>query len=122
MTDTTFIIEGQEIRVLDGPYLSDGKVSSEGKEFISKLISTFEEMRVFAAKQYLETYNELWREEGSPIINEQEFCSLLKNASIVLYDEIGAAAIYFEDSNMFAGHSIEVSVDNHKIDYASIVG
>ena len=86
------------------------------------LISNFHEMKMFAAKEYLDVYNESWREEDSPILNEQEFRSRLNNPSIVIYDELGAATIYFEDSNMFAGHSIEVSVDDNEIAYASLVG
>ena len=122
MTDIIFTFDDQKITVLDGPYIQGGEISPEAKEFAAMLISNFHEMKVFAAKEYLDVYNESWREEDSPILNEQEFRSRLNNPSIVIYDELGAATIYFEDSNMFAGHSIEVSVDDNEIAYASLVG
>ena len=122
MKDATFRLDDHEIRVLDGPYLLDGEPTSEASEFAATLSGLLDEMRAFAAQRYLEIYNDTWRQEDDPIIDEREFCARLTNPSIVLYDEIGAATIYFNDSDMFAGHSIEVSVDGGNIAYASMVG
>jgi len=122
MKDATFTVDGHGVRVLDGPYLHDGEPTSDAHEFAASLIALLDEMRVFAAKRYLEIYNDTWREEDDPVLDEREFCARLTNPSIVLYDETGAATIYFGDSDMFAGHWIEVSVDDGEIAYASMVG
>ena len=122
MSDATFILDGHEIRILDGPYLLNGKPILAAHEFAARLIGYLNEMRLFAAKRYLRIYNNNWRDEDDPILDEHQFCDRLTNPSIVLYDEIGAAIIYFDDLGMFAGHSIEVSVDEGKIAHASIVG
>ncbi len=122
MKDASFDLDHHTIRVLDGPYLQDGEPTVAAREFAATLIGLFERMRTFAAKRYLAIYNDSWREHGDPVLDERTFCSRLMNPKIVLYDEVGAAAIYFDDSSMFAGHSIEVSVDDGEIVHASLVG
>jgi hypothetical protein len=122
MSDATLKIDGYDIRVLDGPYLRAGIPTPEARDFASQLIGMLDKMRAFAAKRYLAIYNETWREEHDPVLTEQEFCSRLVQPSIVLYDEIGSAVVYFGDSDMFAGHSIEVSIDSGEIAFASMVG
>ncbi len=122
MKDATLEIDGHTISVLEGPYLNAGIPTSDASDFASVLVGMLDQMRVFAAKQYLAIYNDTWREEDGPILSADEFCSRLIRPSIVLYDEIGAAAIYFEDCDMFAGHSIEVSIDSGEIVRVSLVG
>ena len=122
MPDASFTHDGHDIGVLDGPYLQDGQPTSTAHDFAATLIGLLDEMRSFAAQQFLKTYNDTWREEDEPIIDEREFCSRLVNPSIVLYDELGAAIIYFDDSDMFAGHSIGVTVNGGQIAHASMVG
>lgn len=122
MKEATFTLDGHNIRVLDGPYLHDSEPTPAAHEFAANLLHLLDDMRVLAAQRYLEIYNDAWREENDPIVDEREFCARLTNPSIVLYDEIGAATIYFDDSNMFAGHSIGVSVDGGKLAHASMVG
>jgi hypothetical protein len=120
--DATFTLDGHEIRVLDGPYLRDGVPTAEARAYAATLVGLLDAMRVFAAVRYLPIYNDSWREEDDLAINEAEFCERLTNPGIVLYDEMGAAVVYFDDSDMFAGHTIEVSVDNGKITHASMLG
>ena len=122
MEDATLEIDGRVVRVLDGPYLHDGKPTPAALEFAEWLTQQLDAMRVFASQKYLDIYNDSWREDDDLILNRSEFCSRLINPSIVLYDEIGAATIYFDDSGMFAGHSIEVAVNDGKIADASMVG
>ncbi|HWT02014.1 MAG TPA: DUF2262 domain-containing protein [Pyrinomonadaceae bacterium] len=122
MEDATLEINGHAVRVLEGPYLHAEKPTAAAREFAAELIEQLDEMRLFAAQEYLGIYNDDWREEGDPVLSQQEFCSRLVEPSIVLYDEIGAATVYFETSDMFAGHSIEVMVDDGKIAHASLIG
>ena len=85
-------------------------------------IDTLNQIRRFAAEQCLNIYNDIWREDNEPKLAAVELAAQLKNPSIVLYDELGSAAIYFEDSNLFSGHSIEVFVTDHRILNASTIG
>ena len=120
MKDASITLDGHNIRVSDGPYLQDGEPTEAAHQFAATLIGWLDEMRVFAAQQFLETYNDVWREEDDPTIDEREFCARLVNPTIVIYDDIGAANVYFDDSDMFAGHSIEVSVYKGKMAHASM--
>jgi hypothetical protein len=122
MKDLTFEIDGYVVRVLEGPYWEEGKPTPAARELAAHLIKQLDEMRAFASQKYLDLYNDTWREDDDPILNQEEFCSRLIDPGIVLYDELGAAAIYFDDSEMFAGHSIEVWVEEGKIVNAKMVG
>jgi len=122
MSDAIFETEGHKIRVLDGPYLASGAPTPAAYEFARQLLGMLDQMRAFAAKEHLATYNDAWREDDEPVLTADDFSSRLTDPSIVLYDEIGAASIYFRDSNMFFGHSIEVSLNDGNITHSSIVG
>jgi hypothetical protein len=122
MSDAIFEIDCHKIRVLDGPYLASGTPTPKAHEFARQLLGMLDQMRAFAAKEHLATYNEAWREDDQPALTADDFASRLTDPSIVLYDEIGAASIYFQDSEMFLGHSIEVSLNDGNITHASIVG
>ncbi|MEL6327925.1 MAG: hypothetical protein AAFQ61_13595 [Cyanobacteria bacterium J06626_23] len=55
-------------------------------------------------------------------MDEGTFYTRLTNPKIVLHDEFGVAAIYFDDSDMFAGHSFEVFIDEDSIADALMAG
>ncbi len=122
MPAVNFKQDGHDIRVLEGPYLQDGEPTASAYEFATTLIGLLDQMRTFAAQKFLSIYNDTWREEEEPILDDREFCARLTNPSFVLYDEQGAATIYFDDSDMFAGHSIDVSVRDGQPKHASMVG
>jgi hypothetical protein len=122
MSDVTVEIDGHTIEVLTGPYVVDGQPTAAAIEFASQLVALLNRIREFVATEYLALYNDTWREEDAPILALDEFTSRLTNPSIVVYDEIGAATIYFNDSDMFAGHLIEISVESGEIAHASLVG
>lgn len=122
MDDPKLEIEGYQVTVMQGPYTVDGHPTAAATEYVLQLIGLLDQMRDFAAIEYLPLYNDSWREEDAPTLTREEFMSRLTNPLIVLYDELGAAAIYFDDSDMFAGHAIEVSVESGQIVDASLVG
>jgi hypothetical protein len=124
MTQVTLDIDGNRVKILEGPYIQDGQPTPHAREFASTLVRQLDEMRAFAATEYLALYNDTWRdeEEGDPLLDEHEFRARLIGASIVLYDELGSATVFFGDSGMFAGHSIMISVDGGTIRDASLVG
>lgn len=110
-----------EIKVLEGPYIVNGKVSAQAKDFATTLIADLEHYKFKASSELLDLYNETWLDEDLGKLSQTQFIQLLTNPRIVLYDEIGAACIYFDDSNMFAGHFIEIHIDNFKSNNISIV-
>lgn len=122
MDDPKLKIEGYEVTVLQGAYTVDGHPTTAATEYALQLIGMLAQMRDFAAIEYLPLYNDTWREEDAPTMTRDQFISRLADPLIVLYDELGTAAIYFDDSGMFAGHAIEVSVESGQIVDASLVG
>ena len=79
-------------------------------------------MKRFATQQLLETFNDSWAEDDDEELEATQFEANLVAPQIVIYDEIGAATVYFADSDMFGGHSIDVSINEGKISDASLVG
>jgi len=123
--DAKLTIEGLNILVLDGPYTLDGKATDEARAFAKKLIAQLDEIREKIADEMLAMYNDDWRDsddDDPEPITRGTFMERVTNPSIHLYDDMGAACIYFNDSNMFGGHAIEVFVDHHKVANIGIVG
>lgn len=110
------------VDVMDGPYVHDGQPTAAAREFAAKLIGQLDELRRYAAGELLDLYNDTWREDEDPELNEDEFCSRLTNPSITVYDEVGSAAVYFDTSEMFSDHAVEVWIDGGEIASASMVG
>ena len=117
-----FMVDSHGVHVDDGPYVENGVPTNAAREFALYLVGKLDEMRKFASVRFLDTYNDTWRESFDSAIDETEFCSLLKYPSIMLGDLIGSATIIFEDSDMFAGHSIMVSVADRKVIDSSLFG
>ena len=122
MNRVTFEVQGHEVAVLEGPYLQDGVPTSEARAYAATLIGMFDEMRQAAAGKFLQLYNDTWREEEDPELDADGFMKRLVEPSIVLFDEPGNATIFFGDSDMFAGHSIQASVQDGVIEHMTLVG
>ena len=118
--DSEIELEGHKIRVMSGPYISDGSPTPEANEFAAKLVAMLPEMKNVAASGLLDTYNESWVDDDHHELTAPEFVSNLSSPELVIYDAIGAATIYFTDSDMFGGHKVAVSVWKGEIDDASI--
>lgn len=79
------------------------------------------EWREFSAKELTELAND-WAEEGTPSISEEEFAKRLEISSITIYSN-GNYTIYYNDDDLFYGHSIEIDGNIEKgIEYANMVG
>jgi hypothetical protein len=122
MKEASFELAGYTIRVLDGAYLEHGEPTVAAIEFAATLVGLLGQIRVFAARKYLALYNGGWRRKGDPVLDEQQFCSRLTDPAIVLYDQVGAATVSFDDSFMFAGHWVEVWIHGGEIADADIIG
>ena len=120
--DLTFNHNGIEVTVLNGPYLENGRPTDRAVSDYTDLASRLDELRGFAADKLLKLYNQAWLDEEIGEVDRTAFVARLSNPSIHLYDELGAAVVYFNDGNLFAGHCIEVHLDNGVPTYAGIIG
>ena len=120
--DTKITVDGYQIRVLDGPYTNGDAASPAAKTFAKQLIGMLPDMKRLATQQLLETFNDSWAEDDDEELTATQFEANLVSPQIVIYDELGAASVYFADSEMFAGHTIDVSINDGRIADASIVG
>ncbi len=118
--DIEVFIDDHEVLILEGPYVAKGSATADALTFAKELISKLDKMKEFATNKLLSLYNEVWTQ--GKLISSSDFESNLTSPEIVIYDEEGAATVYFADSGMFGGHSIVVSVSNGVIDNAEIRG
>lgn len=79
------------------------------------------EWREFSARELTELAND-WAEEEIPLITEEAFAKRLEISSITI-DEEGDYTIYYNDDDMFYGHSIEINGNTEKgVKSANMVG
>ena len=85
-------------------------------------------VREGAAEHLLDLYNKTWRDTGeddepeAPVLDRRGFADRLKLSLVTVYDE-GTVTIYFDDDQMFLGHSIEVDISPAgEVEDAKIVG
>ena len=118
-----FVHDGVAVTMPVWPYVADGAPTPEALEFVTSLIGRLDEIRRFAAqKKLLRLYNDSWLDENHKALNEDEFVANLTNPRVHVMDEIGAATVYFDDGDMFAGHLVEVFMNEGKLVSAGIIG
>jgi hypothetical protein len=120
--DLTFEQNGVKILILNGPYVEAGRATSRAVEDYEALISRMEELKGFAADRLLALYNTNWEDEEIGTVDREGFMKRLHTPAIHLYYELGVAVVYFEGGGLFAGHWIEVHVDDGVPSHAGIVG
>ncbi len=67
-------------------------------------------LRDFAADELLDDANDYAADDDKPAMTREEFCKRMKMSGITI-DNDGSASIYFEDDDMFWGHTIVVYTD-----------
>jgi hypothetical protein len=117
-----FVQDGVPVDVLDGPYVEDGQPTPAAIEYAARLVESLAILREYAADRLMKLYNDRWLDENHAALDRTSFLSHLVNPSITLYDELGAAIVYFEDDDMFAGHYIEVVVNDGVPQHAGLAG
>ena len=66
--------------------------------------------------------NETWLEEDEEPLTKERFAEIITLKSIAAYSD-GSLTLYFDDNDIFWGHSIVVNVKkNHVLHDASIAG
>jgi hypothetical protein len=121
-SNATLTYRGVKITVLAGPYLIDGRPTEEAVEYYLDVFGHLDDLRQFASEHLLGLYNDAWSDEDEPPMDQETFTTKLVNPAIVLYDEIGGASGFFQDSGLFGGHGIEITLEGTTPRRADLVG
>ena len=80
-------------------------------EYLDWARTTESECRNKIADDLLATYNEIWAEDnGMGQISREIFINKIVPESLILHLD-GEGTWYYNDSDLFAGHSIEISIE-----------
>ncbi|NOU26907.1 MAG: DUF2262 domain-containing protein [Polyangiaceae bacterium] len=79
-------------------------------------------LRLATAEQLLELYNDTWREEEAAVETAASFAARIVLASVTVHPEGGTFTLWFDDDDLFAGHSLEVCVRADGTVDASLAG
>jgi hypothetical protein len=120
--DVKLIYRGVRITILAGPYLADNAPTEQANEYYLDLFGRLDDLRQFAAAQLLGMYNDAWADDDEPSMGQETFTTRLVNPAIVLGNAIGDATIYFDDSDLFGGHGIEIVMQGATPLRVSLVG
>ena len=104
--------------------------NAENKEELKKVKKIFSNIELtdfikkakeYSAHKLLELKNDSWLEEDEKEVTEKEFKERIKFAGLHIFSE--SATFYFDDDDLFWGHTIKVTV-NQKLEFtnANIVG
>lgn len=86
------------------------------------LNSNLPAVKAFSASGLTGLKNTSWLEDGEEVISEQDFIQKIELNAINAYSE-GNFDVYFNDNNLFSGHSIVVNVNNNfTLEDAEIAG
>ena len=104
--------------------------SAENKTELKKVKDIFsnielthfiEKAKDYTTKKLLKLKNDLWLEEDEKEVTKKEFKARMKFTSLYVFSE--SANFYFDDGDLFWGHTIEVNVNqNLEFTDANIVG
>ena len=104
--------------------------SAENKTELKKVKDIFsnielthfiEKAKDYTTKKLLKLKNDLWLEEDEKEVTKKEFKARMKFTSLYVFSE--SANFYFDDGDLFWGHTIEVNVNqNLEFTNANIVG
>ena len=104
--------------------------SADNKEELKKVKNIFsnieltqfiEKAKEYTAHKLLKLKNDLWLEEDEKEVTKKDFKDRMKFTSLYVFSE--SANFYFDDGNLFWGHTIEVTI-NQNLEFidANIVG
>jgi hypothetical protein len=109
-SDVTLSYSGVEITVLAGECLQGGKPTRQAVAYYQGLVSRLDALREYVADELLDLHNNVWSDDEAAPIDRETFVARLVNPAIVLM-EPDRASVYFEDSDLFLGHGIEVRIE-----------
>ena len=99
--------------------------NAENKEELKKVKNIFSNIELtdfikkakeYSAHKLLELKNDSWLEEDEKEVTEKEFKERIKFTGLHIFSE--SANFYFDDDDLFWGHTIEVTV-NQKLEFTN---
>lgn len=97
------------------------KATKLAYEICSWLELNDESARVFCASKLLRLKNETWLEDQEQPFTKEKFIETLELRSIIAFSD-GSFSLYFDDNDIFWGHSIVVDVENSVLLDANLAG
>lgn len=90
---------------------------------IARTIAEWDRIQANITDSLHETYNDGWADpdEGLPELSRDAFLERITLQTIYVREE-GAVSLYFDDSDLFAGHIVDVFWTEEKMYEASLMG
>jgi hypothetical protein len=101
---------------------SDAADGAAAEALVRALEPRLGALRLATAEQLLVLYNDTWREEDAAVETAASFAARIVLASVTVHPEGGTFTLWFDDDDLFAGHSIEVCVAADGTVDASLAG
>ena len=89
---------------------SEADAIAAASELLPSLLSAVRSGREFACDRLLDLKNDGWLEPDEESVTREQFVSALKIESIVVFPD-RAAEFYYEDGDLFWGHTVLLSWD-----------
>jgi hypothetical protein len=102
--------QGVPVTVYNGPYVVDDKPTEQALQYCDSLLGCLDALRQFASEELLDVYTDHWADADEPPMDRETFVTKLAEPEIAL-DAIGKAHVYFQDGDLFWGHTIVVRVE-----------
>ena len=91
------------------------------RQLLKKYLNSDSELKLYAASQLLDIYNDVWNETDIKI-TESEFASKMILEGITIFSDRNTT-FYYHDGDLFYGHSITIYLDeNGNLESAQIEG
>lgn len=120
---TTIAIKGQNIDILIDP---DDVELEKTIDLANKILGEFEfyesKARKIGVQKYLELYNDTWRYEDEPELDEKSFGTNLELVSITFLSD-SSVDFFYSENGMFDNHTlIAQSFDGENFEDATMFG
>ena len=91
------------------------------QQLLKKYLNNDDSLKLYAARQLLDIYNDVWNETDIEI-TEREFASRMLLEGITVYGD-RITTFYYQDGDLFYGHSITIYLDEQgNLESAQIEG
>jgi len=77
---------------------------------VTQAIAGLEAIKAHAADDHLSILNKHWLDDGEPSLSKPDFMSRLRLSAVNFLDD-EFMDVFFDDSDLFAGHSVIVAIE-----------
>jgi hypothetical protein len=106
---------------VDSRYLSAGKVNAEGETYVRGIIAKVPQLHALIVKDLLRIYHASWLDDDHHRLDRAGFIAKVTLHEISLLEE-GFTMVYFDDGDLFGGHTIACSVSKTRLQCNGIMG